>query len=72
MLSPSSSVKSLSTVSNLTKRKKMQKLLGMDQEVFKKAMEKAMSDDEVNRMMLDEDLSEAQRCIVLLKKPDIN
>jgi len=30
-----------------------------------------MSEDEVNRMMLDEDLTEIQRCLVLLKKPDI-
>lgn len=53
------------------KRKPNQKLLGMDQEVFKKAIEKAISDDEVNRMMLDEDLTETQRCLALLKKPDI-
>ena len=43
----------------------------MDHEVFQKAIDQAMSEDEVNRMMLEEDLTEAQRCLVLLKKPDL-
>lgn len=33
-------------------------------------MEKAMSEDEVNRMMLEEEMNEVQRCLALLKKPD--
>lgn len=51
-------------------RKNSSKVMGEDQEIFKKALEQAMSEDEVNRMMLEEDLNEEQRCVTLLKKPD--
>ena len=34
--------------------------------------EKALSEDEVKRMMLDEGLTENQRCLILLKKPGID
>lgn len=37
------------------------------EEVFK---QQALSEDEIKRLTIEESLTETQRCLVLLKKPD--
>ena len=42
----------------------------MEEEVAN--FQKALSEDEIKRLMLEEGLSETQRCLVLLKKPELD
>lgn len=54
---------------NLIKANKSKKQI-IEEEVAN--FQKALSEDEVKRLLLDEGLTETQRCIVLLKKPELD
>jgi hypothetical protein len=59
-------------VKGINKQNNYKSMFGMDYEDFKNAIEKAISEDEIKRMMLDDNLDETQRCLTLIKKSDDN